>query len=218
MVDVQLHEMNSEFQGGASIEHAAPTEVPPPPVSGERIRFYQPVDWLSFGVTALAALVIYLITLAPDVTLRFSGILATGANYAGVPHPPGFPVWTIYAWLFTKLLPFSNIAWRVAVSSAVAGAVGCGLVALMVSRGGALVLESTGGIKRFQEPKERWLRGVCGVAAGMGLALDQSVWSQAVIVESWTLALLFLAAVLCLLLRWTHEPNKMLYCYGAVFL
>lgn len=211
--------MNSVLQGGAGTEQMVATELPPPPVSGERIRFYQPADWLSFGMTASAALAIYLITMAPDVTLRFSGILATGAKYAGVPDPPGFPVWTVYAWLFATLLPFSNIAWRVAFSSAVAGAISSGLVALMVSRGGALVLEATNGIKRLKGPQhERWLRVVCGLAAGMGFALDRSVWSQAVIVETWTLALLFLAGVLCLLFRWTREPSGMRYFYGAVFL
>lgn len=181
--------------------------------------FYQATDWLSFGLTATVALVVYLITLAPEVTLEFSGILATGANYAGVPHPPGFPVWTVYAWLFTKMLPFSNIAWRVAISSAVAGAAACGLVALMVSRGGALMLDATAGIKRLQDGRhELWLRVVCGVAAGMGFALDRGVWSRAVIVETWTLALLMLAAILCLLLRWSYEPQRMRYFYAAVLL
>ena len=71
----------------------------------------------------------------PDVTLEDSGELAVGSMYAGVPHPPGYPMWTIYSWGFTKILPFSNIAWRVAVSSAVAAALSCGLLALMISRG-----------------------------------------------------------------------------------
>jgi len=30
--------------------------------------------------------------------------LATGSYYAGVPHPPGYPVWTVYSWLFTCLV------------------------------------------------------------------------------------------------------------------
>ena len=71
-------------------------------------RFFHRTDWVSFCVTTILVLAVYLWTLAP--------------NYAGVPHPLGFPIWTVYAWLFTKLLPFSNVAWRVAVSSAVAGA------------------------------------------------------------------------------------------------
>ena len=198
-------------------ESAALSPAPPP--REPPVPFYQAPDWISFGLTAGAALLIYLITLAPEVTLEFSGILTTGGNYAGVPHPPGFPIWTIYAWLFTKLLPFSNIAWRVAFSSAVAGALACGLVALMVSRGGGLILDATTGIKRLKDPQhERWLRVVCGVTTGIGLALDRSVWSQAVIAETWMLALLLFAAMLCLLLRWSYEPDRMRYFYSAVLL
>ena len=44
-------------------------------------------------------LAVYLLTLAPEVTLRYSGILATSAKYGGVAYPPGFPVWTLYSWL-----------------------------------------------------------------------------------------------------------------------
>src|SRR5689334_5677780 len=83
-------------------------------------------DWLSFAVTTLLALTGYLLTLAPEVTLEWSGILGTAAMYGGVGPPQGYPVWTIYSWLFIKLLPFSNPAWRVAVGSAVAGALACG--------------------------------------------------------------------------------------------
>src|SRR2546430_878138 len=119
-------------------------------------RFFERTDWLSFWLTTALVLAVYLYTLAPEVTLEMSGILSTAAMYGGVAHPPGFPLWTIYAWLFTKLLPFSNIAWRVAVSSAVAGAFACGVIALMVSRGGTMILEGMREFKRL-EPKEELL-------------------------------------------------------------
>src|SRR5438309_9695195 len=112
-----------------------------PQVISEKESVFHAVDWLTFCITGFIMFAAYLFTLAPEVTRGFSGIFSTGAMYAGVPHPPGYPVWTIYAWLFTELLPVSNIAWRVAVSSAVAGALTCGLVAVMVSRGGALIVE-----------------------------------------------------------------------------
>ncbi|GIT12662.1 MAG: hypothetical protein CM1200mP34_0680 [Verrucomicrobiales bacterium] len=57
--------------------------------------------------------------------------------YAGVPHPPGYPVWTLYTWLFTKLVPISNIAFRVALSSAFAAALSSGLLALLTCRASA---------------------------------------------------------------------------------
>src|SRR6185369_7117256 len=108
-------------------------------------RFFQRTDWLSFWVATILALAVYMGTIAPDVTLGWSGIFSTGAAYGGVTITSGYPLWTLYAWLFTKLLPFSNIAWRVAVSSSVAGALTCGVIALMVSRGGALIVEGVRG-------------------------------------------------------------------------
>src|ERR1700677_1173405 len=124
------------------IEGVTPTLPPRKPA-----LFYARVDWLSFCATAVLVLVVYVVTMSPSVQLDDSGIYTTGAMYAGVPDCPGFPVWTIYAHLFTVLLPISNIAWRVSVSSAVAAAVACGLIALMVSRMGGFVFEN---LSRFQ--------------------------------------------------------------------
>jgi Protein O-mannosyl-transferase TMEM260-like len=85
---------------------------------------------LSFGTTTLLALTIYFLTLTPEVGLWNEGNFSTGADYAGVQMPPGYPLWTLWAWTFIKLLPFSNIAWRAAFSSAAAGALACGLIIL----------------------------------------------------------------------------------------
>ena len=49
--------------------------------------------------------------------------------------------------LFTELVPISNVAYRVALSSAFAGALGCGLIALMVSRGSSMILEGIADFK-----------------------------------------------------------------------
>ena len=80
------------------------------------------IDGLTFGVTALTALFGYVVTLAPQVTLGFAGIFSTAAMHGGVPHPPGYPLTVLWQQTFVKLLPVSNLAWRVGVSSSVAGA------------------------------------------------------------------------------------------------
>jgi len=121
-----------------------PTPAPPVatavPPAGPIKPLFRSIDWFAFGFTAVLVFIGYLWTLSPDLTLEDSGELATASMYAGVPHPPGYPVWTIYSWLFTKL-PISNIAYRVGLSSAFAGALACGLVALMVSRGSSMMIE-----------------------------------------------------------------------------
>ena len=82
---------------------AAPVKVPP---------LFRRIDWLTMLVTFAIVGVVYVLTVAPELTLEDSGELVTGSMYAGIPHPPGYPVWTIYSWLWTKLVPFGNPAWR----------------------------------------------------------------------------------------------------------
>src|SRR5438128_918688 len=108
----------------AARANTPPGKPPAAPVAPEPVApLFRRIDWLTALVTTIVVLAGYYYTLAPDVTLEDSGELAVGSFYAGVPHPPGYPVWTIYTWLFTVLFPFSNVAWRVALSSAVAGAI-----------------------------------------------------------------------------------------------
>jgi len=116
--------------------------------------FFRKIDWITFIATTLIVFAGYLYTLAPDCTLEDCGELAVASFYAGVPHPPGYPVWTIYTWLFTVLLPISNIAYRVAIASAFAGALGCGLIGLMVSRGSSLLIEAFDELKSIDKKWE----------------------------------------------------------------
>jgi hypothetical protein len=187
----------------------------PEPVAGDA-PFFQRPDWLSFTLTTLLVLLVYLLTLAPEVTLSYSGIYSAGAMYAGIPTPPGLPVWTLYAWVFTKL-PFSNIAWRLAVSSAVAGSLACGVIALMVSRGGALLIESMPALRGLAMREQHLLCVVCGCVAAMGFAFDGAFWQNAVIVETWALTLLLFALALCLLMRWIYKPTRLWCLYAAAF-
>jgi hypothetical protein len=176
---------------------------------------FQYCDWLSFWATSLLTLLVYLLTLGPSVGLDNSGVWSTAAAYGGVSSPPGYPIWTLWAWVFTKLLPFSNIAWRVAVSSAMAGALACGLIALMVSRGGAAILEQMPDQQKLKPKEEQWLRAVCGYAAGMVFGLNGAFWPQAVIIAVWPLSILLLCLVLCLLQRWNFQPESRRCLYAA---
>ncbi|MGV3772793.1 MAG: protein O-mannosyl-transferase family [Verrucomicrobiales bacterium] len=179
---------------------------------------FRRIDWVTFWVTSIIVLAGYLYTLAPDVTLEDSGELAVGSFYAGVPHPPGYPIWTVYTWLFTVLFPFSNIAWRVALSSAVAGAFSCGLLALVVSRGSSMILESIQDFKNLDRKLEEWICIIAGIVAGALMGFNGFMWSQAVIVEVYTFSVLSFMGVLVFLLRWLYNPAQLRYLYWAAFM
>jgi len=199
---------------------AEPVKAVPPvtaPTAGPVQPLFRSIDWFTFGITTLLVFIGYWWTLAPDLTLEDSGELAVASKYAGVPHPPGYPVWTIYTWLFTKL-PIANIAYRVGLSSAFAGALACGLVALMVSRGSSMMIEGVADLRAIARQWENWICMVSGFVAGLLTGFNGFMWSQSVIVEVYTLSVLSLAGVMVCLMRWIYAPHQNRYLYLAFFL
>jgi Protein of unknown function (DUF2723) len=193
-------------------------EQKPPALPDEPLRFFQKTDLWSFGGTTLLVFMVYLFTLAPEVTLGHAGVYITDAMYPGPSIPPGNPVWAIYGWLFTKLVPFSNVAWRVNLSSAVAGALTCGLIALIVSRVGFMAVENLPSCRNLTPREQSFLRAVCGGVAGLGFGLDAGFWPKAVVADPWPLSLLLFSLALCLLTRWFFMPTKKFPLYLATFI
>src|SRR5258708_14121638 len=188
-----------------------PTPPPPPKLP----PLFRKTDWVTFGVTAVLVFIGYFLTLSPDLTLQDSGELATGSFYAGVPHPPGYPLWTVFTWLFTLLVPVANVAYRVSIASAVSGALATGLLALIVSRGSSMFIESIAEFKDIDRRIESAICMVSGFVAGVLLAYNGYMWSQSVIVEVYPFSVLSLMGVIGCLLRWIYAPHQKRYLYLA---
>ena len=199
----------------------AATNVAAPKVAAPPVRtppLFRRIDWITFAVVTLLVFIGYYLTLAPELTLEDSGELAVASYYAGIPHPPGYPVWTLYTWLWTVLLPIGNIAWRVALAEATAGAVASGLLAMLVSRGSSMMIE---GIAEFKNFDRRWENAIClisGFVAGLLLGFNGFMWSQSVIVEVYSFSLVSLMGVMICLLRWVYAPHQYRYLYLSFFL
>ena len=96
MENARVSDRKNQSSVSASASKApasAPLRSPPP--------LFRKIDWLALAITFLFVFVGYYLTMAPEMTLEDSGELATGAFYAGIPHPPGYPVWTMYSCLWT---------------------------------------------------------------------------------------------------------------------
>jgi thioredoxin-like negative regulator of GroEL len=172
--------------------------------------FFRKPDGIAFFLAFLCVWIGYFLTLAPEVTLEDSGELATGSFYAGIPHPPGYPLWTV-------VLPIKNVAWRVALGEATSGALAAGLLALLVSRGSALLIE---GIAALKQTPSQWQHRICicsGFVAGLLLGFNGFMWSQSVIVEVYSFSVASLMLVLLCLLRWIYAPHRRGYLYLALF-
>jgi len=172
--------------------------------------------FLSFAVTTTFIFSVYLATLAPNVTLGFSGLFSAGAFYAGVPPPPGYPAWTLIGWVFIKLLPIGNIAWRLGVASAVAASCASGLVAIMVSQFGQTLEDCDHGAREEPTGRKR-TRVIAGFIAGTGLGLHGAFWETAVKANPWPLSIFLLTSVLYLLWRWFIDPGSKRLLYLAFF-
>ena len=195
-----------------SAEPARPDNPAPPAVLPPLFRR---ADWLTFALTAILVFTGYFLTMSPNLTLEDSGELATGSFYAGVPHPPGYPLWTLFTWLFTVLVPVSNIAYRVSLASAVSGSLAAAFLALITSRGSSMLMESIPDLKDIPKRLENTICMVAGFVAGMLLAYNGYMWSQSIIVEVYPFSVLSLMGVVGCLLRWIYAPHQRRFLYFA---
>ena len=144
---------------------------------------------------------LYAWTAAPNVTLLDSGEFMTAAMHFGVPHPTGYPLWTLLTWLFT-LIPFGNAAWEINLFSGVCGALATGVVTMLFSSSTRWMLG---------ELMSRWrgLNAILSVTIGLLFAFSFSMWSQAVIAEVYTLHALVIGLFLAALYAWLRRPESL---------
>lgn len=188
-------------------------------------RFFDRLDWRAFWCCFGVAFGVYLVSLGPSVGLEDSGELATAAQVLGVPHPPGYPLWTMIGWLFCRLFGwvtwqgYANPAWAVALFSALSGAVATGLMALLAVRSGRDLLQSDESSVQDESPnRTTWCAWWGGVSGSLCFAFSPVMWSQAVIVEVYALGALFMALVMVLAYRWLQQPSgRTLVWLGLVF-
>ncbi|HVV52624.1 MAG TPA: DUF2723 domain-containing protein, partial [Polyangia bacterium] len=128
--------------------------------------------WLGVGALAL-----YLVTLCPTIFVEDSAEFSTAAAVLGVPHPPGYPLYTMLAGAFVRLVPLGDAGYRSNLFSAACGALA--VVALWVL------------LRRLA------IGRLAALAAAICFAVGQTFWSQGLAAEVHTLnALLLVGALL----------------------
>lgn len=145
----------------------------------------------ALGVSVLA-LLLYLRTLAPTITLVDSGELALAARDLGVAHPPGTPLWVLLAHLFTRL-PWGSVAQRVNASSAVFAALAAG--GLTLAWRAARLTRSTSAPAPELAPGH-WTDLVPALVTGLLLAVSHTLWSYATLTEVYALNTAFVVFLL----------------------
>jgi hypothetical protein len=150
----------------------------------------------------LGALVLYLVTIAPSLSFGWRGYgtdggeLLAAANGWGVPHPPGYPTYTILLKVFASIFAVGDYAFRGNLMSAFLGSTG------------ALLIFATGyRVARALSSGTSELLAAAAAALGAAVvAVSPLFWSQSVITEVYSLNAAFVAALLYLAARVSLAP------------
>jgi len=188
-------------------------------------KFFRKLDWVAGWITFAIALGLYAYTVQPTVGLEDSGELIVASDYLGVPHSPGYPIWTFFTWLFQWIFHgvtfhgHPNPAWAVNLFSGVTGALACGIMTMLISRSGMDLLRTMKKESQILgEKTEQLFCSISGITGGLLLAFSHGMWSQAVIAEVYTFNILFQALVLLFLYRWFAEkPQNNKWLFLSVF-
>jgi len=152
---------------------------------------------LGAATIVVAAGVLYFCTAARDIVVGDSPELIAVAVTLGVPHAPGYPLFTMLGHLFS-LVPFGPIPFRVNLLSATCNALTVGVVYLT-----ALRLTQT--------------RVAAAVAAFL-LAANSTFWSWSLQAEVFPLNDLLVSLVVCLLIAWHDAPDRKRLLIAASFI
>ncbi len=150
-----------------------------------------------------AALLVYLLTLAPGVGFTDSGELAVAAYTLGIPHSPGFPLYVLLGWAFSHI-PFGSAAWRLNLLSAIWAATAVGAFFLLAyrrlldepprepARTGAKGQEAPRSVPRSSQSARIAAAGCAALCLAFGITL----WNWATVAEVYALQAAVLVGML----------------------
>ena len=153
------------------------------------------------GIAGAVLGFVYLVTLAPGITLWDAGEFASAVDSLGIPHPPGTPLFIVIARAWHVVLGFLPTANATNLLSAVCTAVAAAVAAALVTR---------------------WTRDTfSGIAAALTLGGMSTVWLNATETEVysasllmsvltgnlWRYAWLFGLGIQCLWLIWIYAAQ-----------
>jgi hypothetical protein len=157
--------------------------VPDPAEQAE--HFFNRKDIFWAGVVFFISYGFYLFSLYPTITSEDSGEFTAAAYTLGIAHPPGYPLFVILAKIFTVIVPFGNIGWRVNLFSAFFAAATAAAVYFLLRL-------------LTKDP-------AIGVITALFFAAGDIFWSQAVRAEVYSLNSFLMVAVIFLAVLWHFQ-------------
>jgi len=115
-----------------------------------------------------------------------SGQLAIAGHFLGIAHPPGYPLWCLLAFAFSRALPFAEVVFRLNLLSALLGGACVGILFVVQFR--------------------RGVHGAIAAVVAIAVATAPTFWSQAIITEVYMLATALVAMLLLSLDHYDRRP------------
>ncbi|MEQ8172613.1 MAG: DUF2723 domain-containing protein, partial [Candidatus Eremiobacterota bacterium] len=138
----------------------------------------------------------YIIFLCPAIAGGDSAELVTACAVTGIPHPPGYPLYTLIGNIFT-FIPFYSIAWRVNLLSAFLSSLCCMFIYLSLE-----ILT--------KNP----VSSLCG---SLCLAFSRYFWHYSEVSEVFPLNNIFVSLLIYILIIWRENLYNNRYIYLAGF-
>ena len=133
------------------------------------------------------ALVLYVLTMPRTITLEDAGLFQMVCHLGGISHPPGYPTFTLLCQGLVAISPLPPV-----ISGNLVSAIPAALCVALVF----LV-----GLRLKPEP-------IFAGAFAFAVAVSQTFWSQAIIIEVYSLAALLFVASWWLLLEFIHSRDR----------
>jgi 4-amino-4-deoxy-L-arabinose transferase-like glycosyltransferase len=145
-------------------------------------------DFVWAAATAVASAALFATNITSHPALSDSSEAVAGVASLGILHAPGYPAYVLVARAFTLLIPFGDMAFRVALFSLVCASLSVGCLHLLARRCGAA----------------RW----AATLAGLCLAASAGYWYYAGFAKHDMFSGLAFMLALYLLLAWEARPTR----------
>ena len=152
------------------------------------------LDFIFAGIAFLAAFIVYLLTLTPELCTGDSGELTTAMYSLGAAHPPGYPLYTMLGKIFTYI-PIGSVAYRVNLLSAFFGALTICFLFLLIFR----LLHR--GQEEIFAMRDRFI----ALAGSLIFAFSLTIWEQGIKAEMYSLNAVFAPLLLLSALVWQES-------------
>lgn len=179
-----------------------------------------PKGWTVVLLVTVVALLVYMRSMAPGLTWANHGAdggeLIAAAVQNGVPHPPGYPLYTLllqgWLWLGQLLFPLAERAWLGNLFSALCASLSTGLTVQIAGHLLAFIERSQTTSRSLTHP---WMIWGSAALTAFAWAFSPFFWGQALITEVYALHLL-----LTILLAWVLliHPDRLLWIVSVIAL